>query len=68
MIKSTARCSVCGQIGDRDEMILYNFPSGPKLVCKRCYRQLPREPGKDIILPDERKRRKPNDEFFPPVD
>ncbi|MBD3192368.1 MAG: hypothetical protein GF308_17145 [Candidatus Heimdallarchaeota archaeon] len=64
MMKSFTRCAVCGKVGDRDEMVLYHFPDGPKLVCKKCYKELPPDPADKIITPD---KRKPDDDFFPPV-
>ena len=62
MIKSVARCSLCGKITNRDELVLYNFPNGPQLVCSRCLRQLPPDPRKSR-LPQQRK---PGDDILPP--
>ena len=64
MIKSVARCSICGKVADRDELILYNFPKGPQLVCLKCHSQLPRDPRKDRIP----QKRKPDDDIFPPIE
>jgi len=64
MIKSIARCSICGKVADRDELVLYNFPKGPQLVCLKCHSQLPRDPRKDILP----QKRKPGDDIFPPME
>jgi recombinational DNA repair protein (RecF pathway) len=63
MFKSIDRCALCGKIDDRDNLILYPFPEGPKLVCKDCYRRLPKKPIEDFVNP---KKRRPNDDIFPP--
>ncbi|HUT82435.1 MAG TPA: hypothetical protein VMZ29_14635 [Candidatus Bathyarchaeia archaeon] len=67
MFKSISKCSLCGKIGDRDEMVLYNFPNGSRIVCKKCYLELPPDPIKNIPGPKD-KRRPPESDFFPPVD
>ena len=67
MFKSVSKCSLCGEMGDRDDMILYHFPDGVRLVCKTCYKQLPPDVSRIIRRPDGRKRR-PNDDIFPPID
>ena len=66
LFKSVSKCSLCGRIGDRDEMVLYNFPTGPRIVCKKCYRDLPPDPTSGIPRPDKKKRG-PHDDLFPPV-
>ena len=66
IIKELTSCSLCGKVASRDELIIYHFPEGPKLVCKICYRQLPPDPGKRMRYPG--KERKPSDDLFPPVD
>ncbi|MHA1211012.1 MAG: hypothetical protein ACTSSH_00995 [Candidatus Heimdallarchaeota archaeon] len=67
MIKSLAKCSICGKMGSKDEMILYNFPTGPKTVCRRCYQTLPPDPMRNIPRPDGKKR-PPESDFFPHVE
>jgi len=64
MIKSIAKCSICGQVTARDELILYNFPTGPQLVCRKCLNQLPRDPKKERLP----QKRKPGDDIFPPME
>ncbi|MHA1125176.1 MAG: hypothetical protein ACTSO7_09740 [Candidatus Heimdallarchaeota archaeon] len=64
MIKSIAKCSICGQVAARDELVLYNFPKGPQLVCRKCLNQLPRDPRKERLP----QRRKPGDDIFPPLE
>ncbi|NHJ47334.1 MAG: hypothetical protein FK733_06045 [Asgard group archaeon] len=65
MIKGIAKCSLCGKTSSRDELIAYNFPNGTRLVCKRCYNTLPPDPTKLIKRPDGKKR-KPEDDLYPP--
>ncbi|NHJ03719.1 MAG: hypothetical protein EAX90_02770 [Candidatus Heimdallarchaeota archaeon] len=66
MIKEISNCNICGRVFPRDEMIAYTFPNGVKLVCRKCYNQLPPDPMKRIPYPG--KERKPTDDFFPPVE
>jgi ribosome-binding protein aMBF1 (putative translation factor) len=65
MMKNIARCEVCGKVGDRNDMVIYHSPTGPKIVCKKCYQQLQKTPIDDIKTPSGKKR-KPSDDFFPP--
>ncbi|MBK5113473.1 MAG: hypothetical protein KGD59_16055 [Candidatus Heimdallarchaeota archaeon] len=66
MIKSIAKCHLCGKTEDRDNMILYNFPNGPRVICKDCFRTLPPDPSRGIPRPDGKKR-KPHEDIFPPI-
>jgi hypothetical protein len=66
MIKGIAKCSLCGELTSRDELLPYNFPNGSRLVCKKCYQTLPPDPHRMIKRPDG-KRRKPEDNLYPPV-
>ncbi len=67
LIKGIARCSLCGKLTARDELLSYNFPNGTRLVCKKCYQSLPPDPTKIIERPNGKKRRPEND-FFPPIE
>ena len=64
MLKDVKSCALCGKVAPREELILYHFPEGPKLVCKTCYRQLPPDPANRIKGPF---KRKPGDDIFPPI-
>ncbi|NHJ86913.1 MAG: hypothetical protein FK734_15730 [Asgard group archaeon] len=64
MFKAIEKCALCGEVNDRDKMILYHFPQGPKLVCKKCYQSLPTDPytlGKKPIEPIK----PPNSDILP---
>jgi len=67
VLKGIAKCALCGQTFPRDELIVYHFPTGPKLVCKECLQKLPRDPSRTIKRPNGKTRR-PTDDFFPPVE
>jgi len=67
MLKGIARCALCGQTFPRDELTIYNFPTGPRLVCKECLLKLPPDHSSFIRRPDGKKRQ-PSDDFFPPVE
>ncbi|MFW9924665.1 MAG: hypothetical protein ACFFDW_15390 [Candidatus Thorarchaeota archaeon] len=65
MYKSISQCTICGEVKDRDQLLIYYFPEGPKLVCKTCYKQLPLSPRDKLPLPFDKKH--PGDDIFPPL-
>ena len=66
MLKGIDKCSICGKVSPRDELIVYNFPNGPKLVCRKCLSQLPPDPLNRRLPPGMKRR--PTDDVFPPVE
>jgi len=68
VLQSFDHCSICHKVAKREELRVYNFPTGPRLVCKECYRNLPPDPLNRIPRPPGQRKRGPADDIFPPLE
>ena len=66
MLQSFNNCSVCHKVAKRQDLKIYHFPNGPRLVCKDCYRNLPPDPHSRMPSPPGPKGRNPTDDIMPP--